>query len=489
MSSTRRITINPVTRLEGHARIEIFLDAEGEVENAYFQVPELRGFEHFCVGRPVEEMPYITARLCGVCPAAHHLAAAKAVDAVFGVEPPSAAKKLRELMYMAHFVHSHIAHFYVLAAPDFVCGPDCDPAQRNILGLLARVSEEMGSAAVARRAEAQEAQALLGGRATHMAWCLPGGVSKGLSEADRARLEAWAVREVDFAQKSLELFQTAVLANPEYRQMILSDPYRLEAYDMGTVDAGGKVNFYEGQIRVTAPSGGEAYRYDAKDYLDHLAERVESWTYLKFPYLKKVGWKGYVGGADSGLYRATPLSRLNAADGMATPGAQAAYEAFYGALGGKPVHATLATHWARLIELLYAAERWLELARDPEITSNDIRVMPRAKPGEGIGSVEAPRGTLTHHYTTDEKGLLTSVNLLVGTTNNYAAMAVSIRMAARSLIHRGVEVTEGICNRIEMAFRAYDPCMSCATHSLPGQMPMLVTVRDAQGTPVQVFAR
>jgi F420-non-reducing hydrogenase large subunit len=217
-----------------------------------------------------------------------------------------------------------------------------------------------------------------------------------------------------------------------------------------------------------------------------VAEHVEAWTYLKFPYLKKIGWKGFVDGQDSGVYKATPLSRLNAADGMATPLAQEAYEKFYTTLGGKPVHQTLATHWARLIELLYAAERTLELATDPEITSPNIRVIPTATPTEGVGIVEAPRGTLTHHYVTDERGILKKVNLIVGTTNNYAAISMSITKAARSLIQRGVVVTEGLLNRIEMAFRAYDPCFGCATHSLPGQMPLQVTIRDARGDVVAV---
>jgi F420-non-reducing hydrogenase large subunit len=255
------------------------------------------------------------------------------------------------------------------------------------------------------------------------------------------------------------------------------------------VDPDGAVNFYDGRIRVVDPSGDEVARFDAADYLDHIAEHVEPWTYLKFPYLKEVGWKGLVDGPDSGVYRATPLSRLNASDGMATPLAQAHYERFYDTLGGKPVHATLATHWARLIELLYAAERSLELAQDPEITGTDVRIIPTKTPSEGVGIIEAPRGTLTHHYVTDDRGLLKQVNLIVGTTNNYAAISMSVKKAARSLVQPGKPVDDGILNTIEMAFRAYDPCFGCATHALPGQMPLLVKVYNHERELVQEIRR
>jgi F420-non-reducing hydrogenase large subunit len=256
---------------------------------------------------------------------------------------------------------------------------------------------------------------------------------------------------------------------------------------MGMVDENNKINFYDGKVRVVDPDGKEFVKYAPNDYTQHIAEHVEPWTYLKFPYLKNVGWKGFTDGKDSGVYCATPLSRLNAADGMATPLAQAEYERFYGTLGGKPVHQRLATHWARLIELLYAAERWVELASDPEVASPNFHTVPTETPTEGVGIVEAPRGTLTHHYTTDERGVLTKVNLIVGTTNNYAPISMSINKAATSLIKKGVVVTEPILNMVEMAFRAYDPCFGCATHALPGQMPLEVTIHDADGNTVDVL--
>jgi F420-non-reducing hydrogenase large subunit len=278
-----------------------------------------------------------------------------------------------------------------------------------------------------------------------------------------------------------------VLGNQAYVDLILGDIYTHRTYYMGTVDANNKVNFYDGKVRVVDPDGKEFVKYAPAEYTDVVAERVEPWTYLKFPYLKKVGWKGFVDGKDSGVYCATPLSRLNAADGMATPLAQAEYEKFFATLGGKPVHQRLATHWARLVELLYAAERIVELATDPDITSPNFHTVPTQKPTEGVGIVEAPRGTLTHHYTTDERGVLTKVNLIVGTTNNYAPMSMSIKKAAEAFIKKGVVVSEGILNRVEMAFRPYDPCFGCATHSLPGQMPLELIIRDAEGKVKEVL--
>ena len=479
-TNTRRITIDPVTRLEGHAKIDIFLNDAGDVENAYFQVPELRGFEEFCRGRPAEELPRITPRICGVCPGAHHMASTKAVDAVFHVDPPAAAKKLRELFYCAHMIHSHIAHFYALAAPDFVMGPDASPAERNILGVVGKVGIEIGGEVIKHRAYAQDIQAMIGGKATHPVCGLPGGMSKAITEDERKQIETMAESTLEFAKFSLQLFSDVVLKNKVYVDIILGDVYTMQSYYMGVVDAGNKVNFYDGDIRVVDPKGKEFARFAPADYLDHISERVEPWTYLKFPYLKNVGWKGFTEGADSGIYRVAPLARLNVADGMATPLAQEAYEMMYSTLGAKPVHATLANHWARLVELLYAAERLLELVRDPEITSPDVRAIPTAVPDEGVGVVEAPRGTLFHHYKSDPDGMITGLNLIVATGNNHAAICMSIKKAAQGLIKKG-NVSQGMLNMVEMAFRAYDPCFGCATHALPGQMPLEVRMRDKNG--------
>ena len=488
----KRITIDPITRLEGHGKIEIFLNEEGEVANAYLQIPELRGFEQFCIGRPAEEMPRITNRICGVCPEAHHMAATKALDALFHVEPPSVTKKLRELFYSAFYVTDHTVHFYALGGPDFILGPDSPAAERNILGVIHKVGVEIGKKVINTRKRNHHVIQMLGGRGIHPVAGLPGGWSKAMTKEERDEIEGYAKENVEFALFSLQLFEDIVLANKTYVDLILSDAFTHKTYYMGTVDKNNQVNFYDGMIRVVGPDGKEFVKYHPEDYAKHIAEHVEPWSYLKFPYLKDIGWKGFVDGKDSGVYCATPLSRLNASDGMATPKAQEFYEKFYETLGSKkingryqPVHYRLATHWARLIELLYAAERMLELVQDPEITDPNVRAPITEKPDEGIGGVEAPRGTLTHHYATDENGILTKVNLIVGTTNNYAPISMSIKKAAQGLIKKGTIISDGLLNMIEMAFRNYDPCMSCATHSLPGQMPLEVVIRNVDGNEIE----
>ncbi len=485
----KKITIDPVTRLEGHGKIEIFLNDAGEVENTYFQVPELRGFEKFCEGRLAEDMPQITQRICGVCPEAHHLASTKTLDDLFHVDPPSPAKKLRQLMYMSFYVTDHTTHFYILAGPDFIMGPDAPVAERNILGVIAKVGLELGGAVINARKQNHHVIQMLAGRAVHPVFGLPGGVSKGLNEEERKEVEQIAKDSVEFAKLTLKVFDDIVLKNKEYVDMIVSDAYTHRTYYMGLVDEKNKVNFYDGKVRVVDPEGKEFAKFEPREYLDHVAEHVEPWTYIKFPYLKKVGWKGFLDGKDSGVFRVAPLARLNAADGMTTPLAQEAYEKMFSTLGGKPVHHTLATHWARLIELLYAAEKMVELSQDPEITSPDIRTIPTATPDEGIGIVEAPRGTLIHHYITDERGVIKKVNLIVATVHNAAAVNMSVKKAATALIKPGKEITEGLLNRIEMAWRPYDLCLACASHTLPGQTPMEIIIRDSQGNEIQRLSR
>jgi F420-non-reducing hydrogenase large subunit len=484
----KSVTINPVTRLEGHGKISIFLNDLGDVENAYFQVPELRGFEKFCEGRPVEEMPDITSRICGVCPEAHHIAATKTLDAVFHVDPPAAAKKVRELLYSAFIVADHTTHFYILSGPDFIMGPTAPKAERNILSVIAKVGRDVGTSVIKHRSEALDVIAMIGGRRVHPTCGVPGGVSKPITESERTRMQEIAQSEVEFAKFTLKLFDEVVLGNKEYVDLITSNMYATTTYYMGTVDEQNRVSFYDGKIRVVDPEGKEFAKFPAADYQQHIAELVEPYTYLKYPYLKKVGWKGLVGGMDSGVYRATPLARLNVSDGMATPVAQEEYKRMYETLGGKPIHSTLATHWARLIELVYAAERMLELSRDPEITNPNVRTIPTAVPDEGVGAVEAPRGTLFHHYKTDNKGMVKNVNLIVATTNNHAAISMSIKQAAQGLIRNG-QVSDGILNKVEMAFRAYDPCYACATHALPGQMPLDVKIYKKDGTLLQNLRR
>jgi F420-non-reducing hydrogenase large subunit len=314
-------------------------------------------------------------------------------------------------------------------------------------------------------------------------------MSKAITEEERKDFEIKAKSLVEFAKFSLKLFNDLVLSNKEYLDLITGDIYTMKSYYMGLVDANNKVNFYDGDIRVVDPDGKEVAKFKPASYLDYIAEHAEPWSYLKFPFLKKVGWKGFVEGKDSGIYRVAPLARLNVADGMATPLAQAEYERMFSTLGGKPVHATLAFHWARLVELLYAAERLLELCQDSEVTSTEVRTIPTATPDEGVGVVEAPRGTLFHHYQTDGKGIIQKVNLIVATVQNNPAMNMSVKRAAQGLIKKGKVVSEGLLNMVEMAFRCYDPCMACATHTLPGQMPLELIIHNSQGDIVQRLSR
>ncbi|MGC9364875.1 MAG: Ni/Fe hydrogenase subunit alpha [Fidelibacterota bacterium] len=483
-----RIKIDPITRLEGHGKIDIFLDAEGDVQQAYFQVPELRGFEEFCRGRMAEELARITPRICGVCPTTHHMASGKALDDLYRVEPPPAAKKIRELINSAFIFEDHVLHFFYLGGPDFIVGPKAPKEQRNILGVLGKVGMEIGGQVIAIRRKVRAVIEKQGGRVIHPVCNLPGGVSKGVKPEDAEEYRQLADEMIAFAQLALQAFSDIVLANREYLDLIMGDIYRHETYYMGLVDEKNCVNLYDGNIRVVTPTGEEFVKFKPHDYLRHIEERVESWSYVKFTYLKKIGWQGFSDGKKSGVYRVAPLARLNAADGMATPLAQAEFEKMFATLGTKPAHHTLAYHWARLVEVLYAAERFKELANDPEILSPDIRTIPSEIPSEGIGVVEAPRGTLYHHYKTDSKGRVTDVNLIVATTNNSAAICMSIERAARRLIKKG-KVDDGILNMVEMAFRAYDPCFACATHSLPGQMPLIVTIHNAQREVIQTLVR
>ncbi|RKY54480.1 MAG: Ni/Fe hydrogenase subunit alpha, partial [Candidatus Neomarinimicrobiota bacterium] len=460
----------------------------GNVKNAYLQVPELRGFEQFCIDRPVEELPRITPRICGVCPMAHHMASTKAVDAVYHVKPTPTAFKLRNLVYDAYMMEDHLLHFFFLGGPDFVVTPSAPPEERNILGVISKVGLETGKKVIETRKKLREIVIHLSGRIVHPVSGLPGGVSKGLVEEKRIEFMKYAEDALAFAKETLQIFNDIVLKNDKYLDLIVGDIYKHKTYYMGLVDEKNKVNFYDGKIRVVDPVGKELVKFEAKDYLEHIAEHVEPWSYIKFPFLKKIGWNGFTDGKDSGVYRVAPLARLNASDGMATPIAQAEYEKMYDALGGKPAHNTLAFHWARLIEVMYAAEHMVELLKDKGITSIDIRNIPTEVPDEGIGVVEAARGTLFHHYKTDENGIITAVNLIVATVGNAAAMSMSIAKAAKNLIKDG-EVNDGLLNMVEMAFRAYDPCLACATHSLPGQMPLKVNIHNSKNEIVKTISR
>ncbi len=487
-TATRRITIDPITRLEGHGKIDIFLDAAGEVQKAYYQIPELRGFEIFSLGRPAEDMPQITSRICGVCPTAHHMAGTKALDDLYKVEPTPTARKIRELIYNTFFLEDHALHVYILGGPDFIVGPDAPKEARNVLGVINKVGIDVGKRVITTRRRLRELITYLGGKVIHPVFGLPGGVAKGLAAADLPKFREMAADGLEFAKFTLQVFRDLVLKNEQYVKLITSDTFTHKTYYMGLVDENNKVNFYDGKIRVVDPGGKEYAKFAPQQYLDYVAEHVEPWSYVKFCYLKPVGWKGFADGYESGIYSVAPLARLNVSDGMATPEAQKAYEEYVSVLGGKPVHHTLANHWARVIEMLQAAEKVVALLNDPEITGTDLRVLPTKTPSVGVGVVEAPRGTLFHHYETDEKGLVTKANLIVATQNNSGRIAMSVEKAAKGLIHGG-KVDDGLLNMIEMAFRAYDPCNACATHSLPGSMPLELNLRDTDGRLIRSICR
>lgn len=476
------INIDPITRLEGHGTIKVFLDDNGDVEHAYLQVPELRGFEKFLIGRPAEEAARITSRICGVCPTAHHLAATKAMDDLYKVQPPPAALAIREFLNSAFMVEDHVLHFFFLGGPDFVVGPQAAKAERNILGVIAKAGLDAGKKVITLRKEVRDLMQMMGGKTIHPVYGLPGGVSKAVTPEAAELAIKTADHAIEFGKWMMELFNQIVLGNEEYVKLILSEPFQLETYYMGTVDKDNKLNHYDGHLRVVDQNGKEFARFDPKNYLDFVCEQVEPWTYIRPTYLKPIGWKGYEEGPESGIYRVNCLARLNASEGMATPLAQAEHDRMYSVLGDKPVHATLAWHWARIIEAIYAAERMKELAISPEFRDSNVRTIPTATPTEGIGCIEAPRGTLMHHYWTDENGIITEANLIVATAHNAAAMTMGIDKAAKGLIKGGGDISEGVLNMVEMTYRAYDPCIACATHTLSGDRPFAVEIFDKERT-------
>jgi F420-non-reducing hydrogenase large subunit len=485
---SERITINPITRLEGHGKIEIFLDDGGNVEDVFFQVVELRGFEVFCLGRPVEELPRIMSNVCGVCPTPHNMASTKALDDLYGVEPTPTAKLIRQLHYNAFMVEDHLLHFYILSSPDFVLGPSADPAERNIIGVVQKVGLDIGGKVIEVRKRCREIIRHIASKPPHPEGGLPGGVSLSITEEDRKWIRETADLSVDFCQFSLGLFRQVVLDNKEYLSIILNDAYKLNTYYMGLVDEDNRLSFYEGKLRVINPKGEEYASFDYRDYVDHIGEWVEPWTYIRLTHLRKLGWRGLNDGEATSLYRVGPLARLNVADSMLTPLAQKECETMFAILGGKPSHHTLAYHWARLIEALQAAEHMQRIANDPLLTSKDIRNMDLRLGKVGIGCVEAARGTLIHHYETDADGRATKVNLIVATQHNAAPVCLSVKKAAKEFV-KGPQVREGFLNMVEMAFRPYDLCLACATHALPGRMPLIVNIRDNDGSLIRTIRR
>jgi len=466
----QKITIEPVTRIEGHAKVVVHLDDQGKVEKAVFHVNEFRGFEKFCEGRMFFEMPLITERICGICPVSHHLASAKACDEIIGVEPPRPAKLLRELMHMGQVIQSHSMHVFELGGPDLLLGFDYDPALRNVVGLYG-ANPELTVKAIELRKFGQEIIATLGGRRVHPNFAVPGGVNNALKVKDRDATLVQVDRMIGYVQDGIAVIKGWM----ETHQADLGKFGVFSTGYLGMVSPDNAVELYDGDVRLVDRQRQPMERFDGRRYLDYISEHVEPWTYLKFPYYKKLGWP-------DGVYRVGPLGRLNTAEKMATPLAQAEYEIFQQIRGGKVVEGTLYYHYARLIEDLYAVEHVRQLLEDPDILSTDIQTNRPVAHAEGVGVIEAPRGTLWHHYWVDENGQLEKVNLIVATGNNNWAMSAAVDSVAKTYLD-GKNITEGALNRIEAAIRAYDPCLSCSTHAI-GQMPLEVVVVDRAGNEV-----
>lgn len=471
----QKITIEPVTRIEGHAKITIHTKENGLVDHAYLHVNEFRGFEKFCEGRMVFEMPLITPRICGICPVSHHLAAAKAGDAVVGAPPPRPASLLRELMHMGQIIQSHGMHFFELAGPDLLLGFDADPEIRNVVGLVQQ-APEIALKAVALRKYGQEVIRILGGRRIHPVFAVPGGVNKALSAQDRDLILQGLAEAIETTQLGIQIMRGWAERNMEDIQRFAVFP---TGY-LGLITPENGLELYDGKIRLIDQNGVQLERFDGADYLENISEHVENWSYLKFPYYKKMGWP-------DGVYRVGPLGRLNIADKIDTPLANEEFMRYRAINDGKPIENTLYYHYARLIEALFAAERVQVLLDDPDILSNEILNTQHNFQGEGVGVIEAPRGTLIHHYQANDNGQLQKVNLIVSTGHNNYAMSKAVDMVAKTYI-TGPEVTEGILNRVEAAVRAHDPCLSCSTHAF-GQMPMIVNIVDPQGNTIKTLQR
>lgn len=462
----KRIIIDPVTRLEGHGKIDIRLDDSGQVQRAYFQVPDFKGFEKFCEGRALEEMPSLTQKICGVCPTAHHIASSKTLDQLFHAAPPEPAVKIRELMNTAFIFEDHLLHFFFLGGPDIIIGPGAAGPSRDIFGVVAMLGREIGKQIIDIRKKVRNLNALLSGSALYPVNGLPGGVSKPVLKRDLAEIRSITDDALKIACLVLELFEARILGDKAFLKLLRSEAFNLRTCYMGLVDDAGQLNFYDGKIRVIDPAGGELVTFEARDYSQHLVEQVDTRSYMKPLYLKGLDDDLTTPAATGGLYRVGPLARLNISKGLSTPRAQAAYERFFNDMGCKPVHNTLAFHWARLIEVLHAAERMAALAADPCLTDRDIRTIPDGIPPKGrqaVGVCEAPRGTLFHHYEAGGEALVRRLNLIVATQNNAAAISRSVEKAARAFIADG-RMTKEQLNLIEMAYRAYDPCLACATH-------------------------
>ncbi len=467
MSDNRKITINPISRIEGHGKVVIHLDTDGNVEDAKFHVTQFRGYERFCQGRPFEEMPIITQRICGICPVSHQLASAKACDAILGVRIPDTAVALRRLLHMGQFIQSHALHFFYLASPDLLFGWDSDPGQRNVVGVIGAYPD-IAKKGIRLRKFGQDVIRFLGGKSIHPAYAIPGGVINGLAEKARDDLLTGFAPAYDACYAALDFIKEWLEKNRSEIKRFAN----FESLLTGLVDDAGCPDMYDGKLRIRHSSGNTRVEFDPKDYLNFIAEHVEEWSYLKFPYFKEHGFP-------QGSYRVGPLARINMADAVSTPKAQAELLTFREKTRDGLSGSTLLFHYTRLIELLNCLEAAEKLLQSEAICGTDIQNRASVSNNEGVGVIEAPRGTLIHHYRVDKYGVIENVNLIVATGHNNQAMNQSVGMVAKEYI-RGGHVREGILNRIEGAIRCYDPCLSCSTHAL-GQMPLHVQVYSKEG--------
>jgi NAD-reducing hydrogenase large subunit len=471
----KRIIIDPVTRIEGHAKISLFLDDAGNVSDAEFHVVEFRGFEKFCEGRPFSEMPGITPRICGICPVSHLLASAKAGDAIMAVNIPSAAEKLRRLMNLGQFIQSHALSFFHLSAPDLLLGWDTPPPQRNVFGLISS-NKDLARAGIRLRQFGQEIIEILGGKKIHPAWAVPGGVRSPLTEAGRARIKAWLPEAYATAESALRLFKTILDSHKREVQIFGNFP----SLFMGLVDGEGTWEHYGGKLRFVDSSGSViADQLEPQKYFEFIGEAVQKSSYLKSPYYSPLGFP-------DGMYRVGPLARLNVAEQMGAPKADAELKKFK-KLGRGAVSSSFLYHYARLVEILASIERIEMALDDPDLLSEDLRADAGINSPRGVGVSEAPRGTLFHDYTVDRGGLLTKVNLIVATGQNNLAMNQTVVQIARHYI-RDNEISEPLLNRIEHGIRCYDPCLSCSTHAV-GQMPLQVRLIAPDGSLIKTVNR
>ncbi|MBF0570665.1 MAG: Ni/Fe hydrogenase subunit alpha [Candidatus Omnitrophica bacterium] len=473
---TNTILISPVTRIEGHAKITIMLDLEGAVKDARFHVNEFRGFEKFCEGRLFTEMPTIAPRICGICPVSHSVASAKACEMIMGIKPTYTGNLLRRLIHIGQNVSSHALSFFHLSSPDFLLGWDSDPAARNIL-TVADKYPDLALRGIRLRKFGQEISERITGKKIHSMGIVPGGMGYPLTEVNRRALLAWIPEATETVKMGIELIKKY---QDDHKEMVSSFANFPSLY-LATVGPDGENELYDGKLRFIDENGKILEdQLDCAKYLDYIAERSVDWSYLKYPYYKPYGY-------EKGFYRVGPLARLNVASRMKTPKAQKEFLNFKSLGNGKPVHGTFYFHYTRLIETLGSIEEAEGILKDPKVTDEDIQTIGRANFYEGVGSSEAPRGTLFHHYVVDEGGRLTKVNLLIATGQNNPAMNRSVFEVAKQYVH-GKDVKEGALNRVEAAIRCYDPCLSCSTHAI-GIMPMVIEIKDHLGETINVIKR